>query len=74
MKERILQFIADQTMRDDIKISDNLKDDLKMDSLDFVEFVIEVENEFGITIVDGEAETFRTVQDVIELIDRKVTG
>jgi acyl carrier protein len=74
MKERILQFIADQTMRDDIKISDSLKDDLKMDSLDFVEFVIEVENEFGITIVDGEAETFKTVQDVIELIDRKVTG
>jgi acyl carrier protein len=44
--------------------------DLRYDSLDEVEIVMMVEDEFGIEISDEDAEGFRTVGELLELIKR----
>jgi len=45
-----------------------LIDDLNADSLDMVELVMAMEQEFGISIPDEEAERIKTVGDAIEFI------
>jgi acyl carrier protein len=46
-------------------------DDLKADSLDVVELVMEFEDEFEITIPDDDYEKIRTVGDAIDYIEEK---
>jgi acyl carrier protein len=45
--------------------------DLGVDSLDIVELVMELEEEFGITIPDDQAEKLKTLGDVIDFIARQ---
>ncbi len=51
-----------------IHVDSLLLDDLGADSLDLVEPVMEIEQEFGITIPDEEAERIKTVSDRIRSI------
>ena len=44
-------------------------DDLRADSLDTVELIMQLEEEFGIEIPDEDAESLTTVQKVVEYID-----
>ena len=46
--------------------------DLGCDSLDTVELVMAVENEFGITITDEAAEKTKTVEDLTNLIQERM--
>jgi acyl carrier protein len=46
-------------------------DDLGADSLDFVEILMAVEEEFDIEITDDEAEAIDTVEDLVECIQCK---
>jgi acyl carrier protein len=48
----------------------NLVDDLGADSLDVVELVMALEEEFGVEIPDEEVENIRTIRDVTEYIVR----
>ncbi len=43
-------------------------DDLGADSLDLVELVMAMEEQFGVEIADEDAEKLRTVQDVIDYV------
>ena len=43
--------------------------DIGMDSLDIVDFVLEVEEEFGVTIEDEEMEEIRTVGSLVEWLE-----
>ncbi|HIE32704.1 MAG TPA: acyl carrier protein, partial [Thermodesulfobacteriaceae bacterium] len=47
-------------------------DDLGADSLDLVELVMAMEEEFGMEISDEEAEKLRTVKDVLDYIKERV--
>lgn len=47
-------------------------EDLGADSLETVELVMGFEDEFGVTITDEEAETIRTVQGAVDLIEQKL--
>ena len=44
------------------------REDLGFDSLDFIEFVMEVEEEFNITIPDDEAENIKTIGEGFEFV------
>lgn len=70
VESRVIRVIAVQLGINDseIKPESHLVDDLKADSLDTVELVMEVEKEFDIEIPDGEAEKLLTVQSIIDKV------
>jgi len=72
--ERVKRIIEEQLMVDEDEITDDASfvDDLGADSLDTVEMIMELEDEFGIEIPDEEAEKLVTVGDAIEYIKKKV--
>lgn len=72
--ERIKTVIADQLGVDEssITMDSAFIDDLGADSLDVVELIMGLENEFDLEIPDEEAETITTVGDVVEYIRDRV--
>jgi len=56
---------------DQITMDAKFAEDLKADSLDTVELVMALEDEFGLDIPDEEAEKIKTVQDAIDYINSK---
>ena len=67
MFEKIRSIIADQLCidnADSITLETTLSDDLEADSLDAVEVIMAIEDEFGIEIPDEEAQNFKTVGDI----------
>ncbi len=75
LEERILGIVSEQlsVSRDEVKLESNFIDDLKADSLDLVELVMEFEDEFGITVPDEDYEKIRTVADAIKYIREKAS-
>lgn len=54
---------------DDIKLTDRIVEDLGADSLDVVELVQGVEDEFSIEIPDEQAETLTTVGKILDYVE-----
>jgi acyl carrier protein len=57
---------------EEIKETANLVDDLRMDSLDKVEVIIELEREFDIQIPDEEIENIDTVSGIYTLLEKLI--
>jgi acyl carrier protein len=57
---------------DQVKMDSNFIDDLNADSLDIVELVMAMEQEFGISIPDEEAERIKSVGDAVNFIKDNV--
>lgn len=72
MKERINKIILNE-LDDKISIepTQDLKNDLNFDSLDFFEIAIHLEVEFNIDFSDSEVAKLKTVQDIYDLIEVK---
>ena len=70
VEEKVKEIIADQLGVDDKQVNPTASfiDDLGADSLDTVELVMALEEEFDIEIPDEEAEKISTVQHAIEYI------
>ena len=66
----VSEIVADHFDVDRAKITDelNLKTDLDADSIDFVEFVLELEDTFGEEIDDEDAEKLSTIGEVVDYI------
>ena len=66
MKEKIVEIIANQLGIDhgDVTPQASVVDDLGADSLDVVELVMALEEEFNLEIPDEEAEKIKNVQDI----------
>jgi acyl carrier protein len=71
--DKVRAVISDKLEVEASKITPeaNFTDDLGADSLDVVELVMALEEEFDIEIPDEEAEKLQTVQAVIDYIDAK---
>ena len=57
---------------DDVQPDTSLVDDLGADSLDAVEVIMAIEEEFSIEIPDEKFETLETVQDIVDLVESLV--
>jgi acyl carrier protein len=70
VEKKVKEIVAEQLGKDEgeITTSASFIDDLGADSLDIVELVMKMEEEFGIEIPDEEAEKIKTVNDVVEYI------
>ena len=68
--EKVKEVIIEQLAVEDdaIKLETSFIDDLGADSLDIVELIMALEEEFDLQIPDSEAEKIATVGDVIEYI------
>ncbi|MBP3952069.1 acyl carrier protein [Bacillus suaedae] len=67
---RVTKIVVDRlgVEEAEVKPEANFKDDLGADSLDVVELVMELEDEFDLEISDEEAEKISTVADVVDYI------
>ncbi len=72
--ERVTKVIVDRLGVDEseVKVEASFRDDLGADSLDVVELVMELEDEFDMEISDDDAEKIATVGDAVSYIEAKV--
>lgn len=71
IEERVKKIVAEQlsTSEDEISNTSSFVDDLGADSLDTVELVMALEEEFNCEIPDDEAEKITTVQQAVDHIN-----
>jgi acyl carrier protein len=74
VERRVIEIIVEQlgVGEDEVAPEAHFIDDLGADSLDLVELIMALEEEFGLEISDEEAEKIQTVQDVINYINEHV--
>ena len=72
--EKVRDILADQLEIDPetITMDTNILEDLEADSLDFVELVTSIEDEFDIVITDEAVGDFRTIRQVVEFLEDRV--
>ena len=70
VEEKVKKIICEQldVSEDDVVLKASFVDDLGADSLDQVELIMAMEEEFDISIPDEDAEKIATVQDAIDYI------
>lgn len=72
--ERVTKVVVDRLGVDEseVKLEASFKDDLGADSLDVVELVMELEEEFDMQIEDEDAEKISTVGSAVTFIEGKI--
>ena len=71
--ERIVEIIQ-ESRGEGFQVSQtlSLKDDLQADSVDLMEFILTVEDEFGIEISDEDIDELKNVSDVIACVQKNL--
>jgi len=74
--DRVKKVVVDQldVNEDEVTAAASFVDDLGADSLDVVELVMGLEEEFDVEIPDEDAEKIATVDDAVKYIDEKSKG
>ncbi len=74
--EKVKKIVAEQLGVEDEKVTPNANfaNDLNADSLDTVELVMALEEEFDVEIPDEAAEKITTVQEAVDYINNKVAA
>ncbi len=69
--DKIRDIIVEQLSVDEsmVTMDTNLMKDLEADSLDAVEIIMAIEEEFGVEIPDEEAEKFKLVGDLVNYVE-----
>ena len=72
--EKVKTVIVEQLGIDEanVRMESSFLDDLGADSLDIVEFIMALEEEFGLKIPDEDVEKIVTVKDVVEYISENI--
>jgi acyl carrier protein len=73
MEDKVINLISEATKVDKTKISGGTTfvDDLNLDSLDIVELMMKMEDEFGVEIPEEDAEGLKSVGDVVTYLEKK---
>lgn len=72
--EKLQQIIVDELGVDagDVTLEASIADDLGADSLDAVELIMAIEDEFEISVSDDKAQDFKTVGQIVEFIEGEI--
>lgn len=72
MFEKVSKMLAEQlgVAVDSITPNSEVVKDLGADSLDVVELMMALEDEYGITLPEGEVESIKTVQDIVNMMEK----
>jgi len=75
MEERLKKLISEQLGVDESRVvpSASFTDDLEADSLDLVELIMSLEEEFGVEIPDEDAEKIATVGDAMQYLQQRAS-
>jgi acyl carrier protein len=73
VQDKVIRIVSEKldVDKDEVVPKASLVDDLGADSLDLVELVMTMEEEFDIEISDEDAETLVTIQDAINYIEAR---
>ena len=73
VKEKVISIVSEQlnVPKEDIKLESAFIADLKADSLDLVELVMEFEDEFGVQIPEADQDKIQTVGNAVDYIMEK---
>lgn len=69
--DKVKEIIADQlsVKVDDIKETTNIAEELGADSLDLVEILMSLEDEFGVSIPDEAIPEIKTIKEIVDFIE-----
>jgi acyl carrier protein len=73
--EKIRDIIASTLEIDEVEtitMETSIMNDLEADSLDAVEIMMAIEDEFGVEIPDEDAENFRNIGDIVRYVEQKM--
>ncbi|GAB4317376.1 MAG: acyl carrier protein [Candidatus Sumerlaeia bacterium] len=73
IEEKVKEIVVNQlgVSEDEVTSEASFLDDLRADSLDIVELIMALEEEFDIEFPDEDTEKVRTVKDVVDYIEEK---
>ena len=71
--DKLKELVADQlgVEEDEVTMEATMQDDLGADSLDLVDLVMSVEEEFGVKFADEDLENIKTVGDIVNYIEER---
>lgn len=74
VEAKVMKIVAEKLNIEEKNISSasRFQEDLGADSLDIVELLMEIEEEFGVSISDEESERLKTVADAVKFIGSKL--
>ena len=69
--DKLKELVGDQLggEEDEVTMEASMQDDLGADSLDLVDLVMSVEEEFGVKVADEDLENIKTVGDIVNYIE-----
>lgn len=70
--EKIREILAEELdiETSEIELTSSIQDDLGADSLDMVEIIMAVEDEFDMKVAEGDAENIKTVGDIVDYVKK----
>lgn len=72
--DRVKEIICDQLdiEEDKVTMESNIIEDFDADSLDVVDLIMSLEDEYGIEMPDDEVENIKTIGDVVRYIEERI--
>lgn len=73
VQDKVIKLVSEATKMDagNITINTTFVDDLNLDSLDMVELMMKMEDEFGVEIPEDETENLKSIGDVVNYLKAK---
>jgi acyl carrier protein len=74
MFDKVVEIVANglNISKDKINMNSNLAEDLGADSLDAVDLIMTIEDEFGITVPDEQAQGFTKIADIVSFLEQTI--
>ncbi len=73
LQNKVIELVSESTKIEaaNIKAESHFVEDLNLDSLDMVELMMKMEDEFGVEIPEDETENLKSVKDVVGYLEGK---